>query len=66
MARHVKDSATPVRRSTAGWMPAKTVRLSAGVGRRHPSRTSQGVVDSRVIGEGVSAAAPHRSAVLCC
>jgi len=36
MARHPRDSVAPLRRSSAGWMPAKIGRLSAGVGRRHP------------------------------
>ena len=26
----------PLRRSSAGWMPARIPRLSAGVERRHP------------------------------
>jgi len=36
MARRAKDSVAPMRRSSAGWMPARMGRLSAGVGRRHP------------------------------
>ena len=36
MARRHRDSATPLRRSSASWMPARIGRLSAGVGRRHP------------------------------
>jgi len=36
MARSARDSVGPLRRSSAGWMPARTGRLSAGVGRRHP------------------------------
>ena len=30
------DSVAPLWRSSAGWMPVRTGRLSAGVGRRHP------------------------------
>jgi len=36
MARRARDSVTPLRRSSAGWIPARIGRLSAGVGRRHP------------------------------
>ena len=36
MARRPRDSMAPLRRSSAGWMPARMGRLSAGVGRRHP------------------------------
>ena len=36
MARRPIDSVAPSRRSSAGWMPARIGRLSAGVGRRHP------------------------------
>ena len=36
MARRPRDSVTPLRRSSAGWMPARIGRLYAGVGRRHP------------------------------
>ena len=36
MARRAGDSVAPLRRSSAGWMPARIGRLSAGVGRRHP------------------------------
>ena len=36
MARRPRDSVAPLRRSSAGWMPARIGRLSAGVGRRHP------------------------------
>jgi len=36
MARCARDSVAPLRRSSAGWMPARMGRLSAGLGRRHP------------------------------
>ena len=36
MARRLRYSVAPLRRSSAGWMPARIGRLSAGVGRRHP------------------------------
>ena len=36
MARHPRDSVAPLRLSSAGWMPARFGRLSAGVGCRHP------------------------------
>ena len=35
MSRCARDNVAPLRRSSAGWMPAGTGRLSAGVGRRH-------------------------------
>jgi len=35
-ARRARDSVAPLRRSSAGWMPARIGRLFAGVGRRHP------------------------------
>jgi len=36
MAQRPRDSESPQQRSSAGWMPARIGRLSAGVGRRHP------------------------------
>jgi len=36
MARCPRDSVATLRRSSAGWMPARIGRLSAGLGRRHP------------------------------
>jgi len=36
LARCPRDSVAPLRRSSAGWVPARIGRLSAGVGRRHP------------------------------
>ena len=36
MARRAKDNVAPLRRNSAGWMPTRIGRLSAGVGRRHP------------------------------
>ena len=34
--RLAKESVAPWRRSSAGWMPESSERLSVGVGRRHP------------------------------
>ena len=65
MARRAKDSVAPLRRSSAGWMPARMGRLSAGVGRQASSQNSQGVVDGRVNEVCVITAALDRSAVLC-
>jgi len=39
MARHARDNVATLRRSPAGKMPARTGRLSAGVGRKHPVTT---------------------------
>jgi len=36
MAWLARDSVAPLRRSSAGWMPARIRRLFAGIGRRHP------------------------------
>jgi len=36
VTRRAGDSVAPLWRSSAGWMPARIGRLSAGVGRRHP------------------------------
>ena len=36
MARRARDKLAPLRRSSAGRMPARMGRLSAGVARRHP------------------------------
>jgi len=36
MPRRPRDSGAPLQRSSAGWMPARIGRLSAGVGCRHP------------------------------
>jgi len=38
MSRHARDSVAPLRRSPAGWMPARIESLSSGVGPRHPVR----------------------------
>ena len=35
MARRTRDSVVPLRRSSAGWMPARIGRFSAGAGCRH-------------------------------
>ena len=61
MAWHARDSVAPLRRSSAGWMPARIGRLSVGVGCRHPVTNSQGGVDE----VGMSTATPYRQAVLC-
>ena len=36
IARFAKESVAPNWRSSAGWMPARTGKSSAGVGRKHP------------------------------
>ena len=36
VAWHARDSVAPLQRISAGWMPARIGRLSAGVGCRHP------------------------------
>ena len=36
MAQRNRDMLAPLQRSSAGWMPARMGRLSAGVGRRYP------------------------------
>ena len=36
MAWRARDSVAPMRRSSAGWMPARIGRLFIGVGRSHP------------------------------
>jgi len=36
MTRRARDSVAPLRRSSAGWMPARIGKLTPGVGRRHP------------------------------
>ena len=37
MARRPRDSVAPLRRNSAGWMPASFGRLSAGVRRKQPA-----------------------------
>jgi len=41
IARRARESVTPLRRSTAGWMSARKGRWSAGIGRRHPVTISK-------------------------
>ena len=41
MARRARGSATLLRRSSTGWMPARIGRLSVVVGRRHPDTVRQ-------------------------
>ena len=65
VARRARDGVSPLRRSSAGWMPAKIGRLFAGVGRRHPV-TIRKARWWQVNEAGVSSAAPDRSAALCC
>ena len=36
IAQRARESMAPLRRSSAGWMPARMGRLSTDVGRRHP------------------------------
>ena len=36
IALFAKESVAPNRRSSAGWMPARTGKSSVGVGRKHP------------------------------
>ena len=36
MAQRARDSVAPLHRSSAGWMPARIGRLSAGIKCRHP------------------------------
>ena len=36
IAQLAKESVAPNRRSSAGWMPARTGKSSVGVGRKHP------------------------------
>ena len=44
MARRARDSVAPLRRSSAGWMPARIGRLSSGVGRRHPVTIRKAII----------------------
>ena len=60
VARHPRDSVAQLRRSSAGWMPARIGRLSAGIGRRHPVTIRKASLMARMI-----TAARNRSAVLC-
>jgi len=61
-ARCARDNVAQLRRSSAGWMPARIGRCRA----QASSRNSQGVVDGDRDNAGMSTAAPDRSAVLCC
>ena len=36
IAQRARESVAPLQRISAGWMPARIGRLSAGAGRRHP------------------------------
>ena len=44
VARLARDSVAPLGRSSAGWMPARIGRLSAGVGRRHPVTIRKAII----------------------
>jgi len=46
MAPRARDSVAPLQRNSAGWMPARIGRLSAGVGRRHPVRVRKALLMS--------------------
>ena len=61
MARRPKDGVAPLRRSSAGWMPARIGRLSAGVGTQASSHFSQGVVDGGVNKASMSTTAQTRA-----
>ena len=63
-ARRASDSVAPLRRSAAGFMPARIGRLSAGVGRRNPV-TIRKASDGWVNEAGMSTVAPDRCAALC-
>jgi len=66
MARRPRDSVTPLRQSSPGWMPARIGRLSTGVGRRYPvTIRNSSLHDGGVNKAGMSTAAPNKSAVLC-
>ena len=63
MARRARDSVAAFRRRSAGWMPARMGRVSAGVGRRHPVTIRKA---SLMVGSmrRCEPAGPDRSAVL--
>ena len=65
MARRARDRKAPLQRSSAGWMPARIGRLSAGVGRRHPVAIRKALLIVGYNKAGMSTAAPDRCAVLC-
>ena len=65
MTPRPRHSVSPLRRSSAGWMPARIGRLPAGVGRRHPVTVRKASLMVGVNKAGMSTAAPNRSAVLC-
>ena len=65
MARRARDSVAPLRRSSAGWIPARIGRLSLWCRTQASSHNSQGVVDGGVNEAGVSTTAPDGNAVLC-
>ena len=62
MARRPRDSVVPLWRSSAGWMPARIGRLSAGVGHRHPHTIRKA---SLMVGSVRRVWAMRHQAVLC-
>ena len=63
MAPRARDSVAPTRRSSAGWMPVRVGRLSAGVGRMHPITIRKASLTAGSMRAGMSNAAPNRRAV---
>ena len=64
-AQCARDSVAPLRRSSAGWMPASTGMLSTGVRRRHPVTLCEASLMAGSMRRDW-ALTPGRSAVLCC
>jgi len=48
MARPPRDIVTPLRRSSAGWMPVSIRRLSSGAGRKHPMTVRKALLTGSV------------------
>ena len=64
MPRRARKSLAPLRRSSAGWVPERIERLSAGVGAQASSHNSQGVVDGGVNKADMSTAAQDKRSTL--